>query len=31
MSEQLIEILLVGIDLPNKTLLHCVTPNSNMH
>jgi hypothetical protein len=31
MSEQPIELSLVKIELLSKMLLHCVTPNSNMH
>ena len=29
MSEQIIKFLLIEIELMSKTLLHCVTPNSN--
>ena len=30
-SEQPIEVLLVKFELMSKTILHCVTPDSNMH
>ena len=31
MFEQLIALPLVKIELMSKTLLHCVTPDNNMH
>ena len=31
MSEQPIELLLVKNEIISKTLLHCVTPNSDMY
>ena len=31
MSKKPIEILLVEIELPSKTLPHCVTPDNNTH